>query len=411
MSKKGSIFFLGVVRSPQKTRVDILTLLLSLLLILNAFDILLSSLKTDDALQIISDYTSSIAQNCSIVVACICVLIALYEIVLMKLSGWYFLYLLVLLMCASLCLMNVGAPALNIFILLAVLISSPLANNKKMSVVLLSSLLIRLMLSFVLYGLGITSDAISTRVDTGTLRHTYGFVSPNTFAVAFLSLLIVYLYVRKNVITLLELLILAFCLIYINSLTDSRVSFCVGVVSLVLFAIYRYKRDLYKNRVIGFFMCLSPIILMAASLSLTFGYRMSGNTFFLKINDILSYRLYYINRVMDSSPLSALGHKLRLVTLTQASQTGEEWLGIDNAYMYLILQFGLIFSIAFYVFLTALSYSAWRNHEYGSLLLLFICSIVCFTENNVLSYVICPMFLALKGSFLFWRKPQIIPAL
>ena len=223
----------------------------------------------------------------------------------------------------------------------------------------------------------ISSSSAFDRMD-GTIRYSLGTQHPNFLSAHVLVIILemYYLYFSKK-FNFLFLVILSIAIIFEHVVPNTRT--CV-LILIMLFGYYIISNIKIKKIKIDMFkilkkpLCLLPIFLVLLSiiLSITVYYDID---ILDKINKVLSGRLYLYGYYFDEVHLSLFGKDI--VEL-------QKELPLDNAYMYLLLKFGIIqFSIITYFIYRTLK-KLIENKQYSLSITIIMLELYAFAETTPL---------------------------
>lgn len=262
------------------------------------------------------------------------------------------------------------------------------------------TILVSVLLIIGFYFLGICNDTIGFR-ENGSLRHSFGFSTPNTLAnfvlTLYLTRLLAYIQNWKKRDTIIWLIVL--CIVYFY--TRSRMSFIIEL--FVTLVVIIYKRKLLSKSMLQNVYSLPSIIFVintcVSLLAVNFIQNQAGllfNTF----NKLTSGRLYFMISFYRQYGLSLFGNKnIKFITADQvrASNNLLQWSGVDNSYIYISMLYGMMMLLAFFImFIFAGKYLKNMNFFMGTLYLLAI-TIIGLTENYMSS-------IAMNFMFFFFAK-------
>ncbi len=250
----------------------------------------------------------------------------------------------------------------------------------------------------VVFMLGIAQDNPLTRTQsTGVvLRRAFGFVSPNTLGIAILSAAIFYLMLKESRTTIFDLILLLFVSIVVDMYIDSRLFLLVSLLAIIIFFLYKYNAY-PKGRLFAFFLSIIPIIFLALSWFCVIPLRTINHDLWSQLDTLLAGRLQYAAYAVEQFGVSLFGTQMEYVSRRQNALTGEQWFGVDNSYMHLILDYGIITAVLFCIFISWLMYRCWQNRfrvfTIGSVVFLTM----ALTENTILAPATSALFLLAFG--------------
>lgn len=201
--------------------------------------------------------------------------------------------------------------------------------------------IVALITVLLLYISGVLQDTPEIRPDTLLIRHTYGFQHPNFLIFVFMIVIVEYLILKKFRINILELLVITGITIMVGKVTDGRAGQLV--IIFVTYSIYflknkflREKIKIFANQKVIYSLLITMPELLAILSYVIIVRSIPGSPQYLAISKMFSGRLdifqYYYNLT---------GLHLLPINVNQIYRNGAV-VGIDNAYMYLLINIGLL---------------------------------------------------------------------
>lgn len=251
-----------------------------------------------------------------------------------------------------------------------------------------------------LHYLGLTNDLIMYRED-GTVRSSMGFGHPNTFAVYLFAIFCEYIYLNRDKKRFLGISILAIVVFnMINYFSDSRGS-AYTIIMLYLFITVK-KIDfigLINKKFVKYFLTSIIFIFTAFSYFISINYN-PYNKMMYEINKIFTGRISSSYKFLNNYNINLLGNELYIVSTKQSLLTGENTIILDNAYIKLILQLGIITYLIFAIYYTLSIRKAYSKNNYILVILFFIFAIRGLF-GNVLFYLYGNVFLLYFSEVIF----------
>ena len=280
-----------------------------------------------------------------------------------------------------------------LFVTVLFIISSKNVNfNKFIKYDLLIKSIIVILVIF-LYEIGLTEVVIKARPD-GTIRKALGFGHPNILGAFLFSICldIVYIYYKSMKPIHYIILIVSF---FINLwISDSRAT-QIGIILLIIVSIQKNKNKKFLLK----FLPYIPILLCGISLLCSIFYTNKSETWFI-INKLTSSRIKCAYDFYNYYGINLFGHFFEFY-----GQWGEEYqlTVLDNAYMHILIQFGLINML---IILFALTKAIKRMiKDDNIILMLCFCIILIYglMELYVYQIVYIPMLLYI-GKILYCKE-------
>ncbi|HBC83891.1 MAG TPA: hypothetical protein DCZ30_00050 [Clostridiales bacterium] len=234
------------------------------------------------------------------------------------------------------------------------------------------------------YFFGITDNYIDIRLD-GTYRSSMGFAHPNTFGYIVMIISLLRLYIIKDNINFTNSIFLIPVIFIIDYFCNSR----SAIIILILFYIFLLAKGLtgfriFENKIVKFIIRNSFFIFLFLTVFMLFEYR-NGTGLGLKLNDILSKRLYWINYFINDTGISLFGKPLQITTVKQAALLNSNYSGVDNLYFFVMLNYGSIITVAIGFFFNRLFKKLYEEKNYIMIFILFMLNIYALMETNILN--------------------------
>lgn len=275
----------------------------------------------------------------------------------------------------------------SIFNISLFVINSKNINFKNLIKVDFITKIITFTIVLLLYKAGLTENIIYYTIDRG-IRYSFGFGHPNTFGVYILSMSadFIYLYRKKNkFIVYLILLLLVFIL---NIYCDSRSSM-LGIILLVVFSILL---DNNKIKIKKYFTYLYPVLALVSVVIAIIFKNGSPNAFFIKLDNLFSYRLSLMGAFFNRYPVTLFGNYF----VDYNTRNRIDWTYVlDNAYLTMLLRFGIISFLYCLVMIPILIKSAINRNDYKLVICLSVFCLFGLMENGLFVLFYNPFILAI----------------
>lgn len=224
---------------------------------------------------------------------------------------------------------------------------------------------------------GIIDNLVSYR--DGIIRYSMGFEHPNLLAINIMVLYLTYLYLynKKRIIGFSVFLI---TLIFINNITGNRS--CI-IVIVIAYLLSNFKFIFNNNYFINIFASL-PFIF--GSVSIIFGIIDSNKYYILSyINKLLNTRVYNCYKFIQRYGISIFGQKIDIIGTKMAKQLNVTPQILDNAYMYILISFGVIVFI-----ISIIGY------------IILIKKIIMMKEYDILIIIVSFLIIGLMETYFFY---------
>lgn len=246
--------------------------------------------------------------------------------------------------------------------------------------------------------LGLADNVISYRND-GTIRYSLGFNHPNTIGMCLFSICcgIMYLYYNKQKPIKYILPLLAY--IGCTYICDSRAS-QIGIIILIILSIIMPK--IQKNKITKFMFQNMHIILFILSIFITILYS-NGFEIAKTLDKVFNTRIYWMSRFYNYYGLNMFGH-----FFSDYGVRGYNVLGVlDNAYIHLIIHYGLFITIVIFVSLTIFLKKAYQEKNMNIFIYIIPVFIYGLMEKNIFEPIVNVMMIFLN-SLLYFKKEYIL---
>lgn len=167
--------------------------------------------------------------------------------------------------------------------------------------------IIFLILMFLLCKIGVATDNIAYFHET--IRHSIGFSNPNVFGMHMFILCLELLYIYRKKLSFFKMFNILLIMIVSNVYSGSRTSLYVFILSLILFALYRYKDDIFQNKFVKFIIIWSPLI-TSLIIYILYKFYINGSNFGIQVDKILSGRLLNTKFFSTNYPINIFGSNI-----------------------------------------------------------------------------------------------------
>lgn len=196
---------------------------------------------------------------------------------------------------------------------------------------------------------GVISNLATVRL--GVVRYSLGFLNPNTISNYLLAILLKYLYLRRNNIRILELIIINIPFFIIVNLTNSRTSIYLLLIFDLMLIISKYiitnKSLLIKWLFSANVLALFGSIVVSFVMAIFYNQQSSiWNT----LDTLLTNRVSSANTFWKTYGISLLGQQVELRNTFEAAQGNLSALILDNGILQLAIIYGLVIMVVVILF-------------------------------------------------------------
>lgn len=251
-----------------------------------------------------------------------------------------------------------------------------------------------------LYFLGLTEN-IKLYEDNGIIRYSLGFGHPNTLGFLAMILGLELLYICRNKNKNIALIFCFFIIVFIDKIPYSRTSSVILALSIFLVFI----NDFSKNKILKFkvskkIICSSFIILLFIALFLVYLYEKQGDLGNI-LNEMFSGRLEWAQKYLTYYQINLFGNYVYIPNeLTLLN--GQYYLCVDNAYIYILLSFGITTIFLFTILYNKLFKKLYNKEEYMLIIIILVLLTSGLMETNIFRYNFNPFLILF--STLFWNN-------
>ena len=233
----------------------------------------------------------------------------------------------------------------------------------------------------------------------GRNRHSLGYIYPSYIASIFFYMILAYMYIRKEKLHLLETIMIGVlnCIIFV--LTDSKTSFVLTFLAIVVFfALKYYKKELKNNLISKLLYSYSVFGIAIISIVTCIVYN-DENNFLVKINSFINNRLIMGHNALMEHGVSLFGEKIRWIGFGGLGYTTsalkEEYNFVDCSYVKVLLDYGIIFFVIMLSGYALVSYRAIKEKDrFLCNCILFMC-IYSIIEPRIIEFGFNPFVLSL----------------
>lgn len=250
--------------------------------------------------------------------------------------------------------------------------------------------LIAIAITIICSGVGVIESNDIIREETGVLRRSLGFSHPNALAQKIFQLCMMYIYLVADRISLIHIVMILIvnCLNYQLTNSNTMLSVTFIVIFFLLLYIFERKEILIISRMSNFTLrLLKYICYLAGGISIYFALN-PNNSFALKMdqgNTLLS-RVTQISIYFQTYKITLFGQQLYYHNSDTAIGKYVGLYTLDNAYIYLLLGFGIVvFVFLIGLFIKAL-YKSVKEREYIVLILIAAYMIYGVTETALIRF-------------------------
>lgn len=231
------------------------------------------------------------------------------------------------------------------------------------------------------------------------IRHSLGFKYSTYIPLFFLTLSTIYLFLRKEQIKLYECITIVAVAIMIYVITDTRLEPALAVILTAgLFLYNRISGETYKKMISGFAFVVVPVAVIISGFSIVL--YDSNNDIWRSINGFTSGRLSLSSKVLKEYGVSVFGNNIQWVGLSnvyEGENVRSEYNAVDNAYLRLLVQFGVVALMLFACSQANLIGLARVKADYRLQLIIALFVVFSILNPHTYELAFCPFLLLLGG--------------
>lgn len=230
---------------------------------------------------------------------------------------------------------------------------------------------------FVLSLFGAVENYLTWRGDTP--RYAFGAVYATDFAARLFYLELAHAFVKRKKYHIADFIVWACVALFVLLFCDARLDFILILAFACVMLLLRYVPKIFSHPATGTVMQVAVPILCLLAISLHFFYT-SSDALFLKLNELLSGRLYYGRYGIDQYGFSLFGQPVQMqgwgFSLTDWDET-RGYFFIDCGWLSMTLTFGVFAPVFFSAFLGEVS---GRYFAKGTAIIPVICLFLALTS-------------------------------
>lgn len=252
--------------------------------------------------------------------------------------------------------------------------------------------------------IGIIQDFI--RNEKNRQRHFLGFNWATYAPIICFFIVVSFFCLKKGSVRLFQLVLFMALATILYILTVTRLAYLMTVLFILFVPVYNYleKRKKYL-KLLTSFTVFAPFLCAAVAIAIHALYN-PGSPFFVKLNALLSHRLYFGYQGITNYGIKMIGQPIEWKGFDMTVWTFDDYNYIDCSYLHILLEYGVIFLLVFCILLTLGIRQAYKKNKY------YLCWALCFicilgiTETWLLNFTFNP-FLWCGVSFFQGIKRQI----
>lgn len=223
--------------------------------------------------------------------------------------------------------------------------------------------LISTIIIVICYYLNLTEVYYSYRED-GKLRSSMGFSHPNTFGGFIFSIVCDLIYLRKEKLNLLDVIIILLSSFVVSYFSDSRTSQISIILVLIGSLFLKFdKLKILETKIVKLFINNSFIIFSIISFLLAYFF-VKDNPLAVHLNESFSGRISYIAQFFDEYNVNLFGREIEIIGTHKSRIIGTKAWILDNSYAMILLRYGLTTFLMMTICLNQFFKYAYKHNKY-----------------------------------------------
>lgn len=250
--------------------------------------------------------------------------------------------------------------------------------NKDFSKIVKYDMIIKIFLLITIitfYIVGWTNGNYEVIMRDNTIRNSLGFFHPNTLAMFFMVITFEYLYLNKSKMSIFKFLVVLVLSVIATKITDSRTSlYCtIGLIIAIIFNV-KQRKKIFNKKFLNFIISNCFLIFLLLSFIISIMY-LNGITYANKLDILFNNRISYQAFFVKNYPITLFGNNV-IYDIT-----------LDNGYLKLLLNFGLIPAIIYaFIYLFNFKKGIQRDSVYMVILIFILIYSLCESSMLYVSY-------------------------
>ena len=277
----------------------------------------------------------------------------------------------------------------------------------------LTMLSVTVMLTGGLCAYGVIEDLMFKRQDI-PIRHALGFNYPSTMMSDLFFIVVLYCWVMKMELSLLDMLLIEVLNLILFKLTDSRFGFlmiAVMTAGVYIFGLVRKKtgkKEIFAGRVWGFLVDRFGILMTLVMAGMC---AISRTGLGQLLDRLLTKRIQYMTAGFRNYGVHLFGKNIQWVGFGGSDNTDsllESYNFVDNSYARILMNYGILIFILLLVILIVMSRAVRIQYQDGRIILVLCVLMYCFVEPRLTDIYVNPFLFAaapfIRGTFLEKRN-------
>lgn len=271
-------------------------------------------------------------------------------------------------------------------------------SEKKMAGFLTKVYVILISATFISALGGIIEDNVQIRTATGAVRHSFGFVSHNTFANNVAIACLLYYYFKSDSWKIKSSLIYILIAGFVYSQTSGRLALVI-IMTLSMIGIF-YNQLQHNSKLKKGIYFLTRWLYSFFALFNILGYQYLaknvGSTLYYALNTFFTTRIRWGVYYLNTYGISVFGQPIETISMKSVGMDVTKWMGLDNSYLMLGIKYGAIALILFGIGFYLLGKELQKRDDVSGAIVTIIIIFIGITENYLvaINYNFCMVMFA-----------------
>ena len=215
------------------------------------------------------------------------------------------------------------------------------------------------------------------------LRHSWGFIHPNTLGVRVFQIVITHFYLRRNKLNVFDYSLIIIMVFFLYKIPNCQTACLALLVFMILLIIKRFF-EMFENGITIFSKAVILLAILANLLSVLISIiGVEHNRILMELDRFMSSRFSLCHKVYLHYGITFLGQNLNLNRIVMKHKIIKYYL--DMAYMAMLLRYGVLVYFVFSALFIATMIVVYRNKQYMLIVILGTYAIYGIMENTFFS--------------------------
>lgn len=238
------------------------------------------------------------------------------------------------------------------------------------------------------------------------IHYGAGYTSYNQAPREYFYIVLCYLFLRDKKVTIKELVVIEILAWYYAAVTSSRTTFCITTLMVIWLLINRVSKDkMFENHFVQF------IIRYIFVLSGLFSYLIirlaeRNSVIYTVGNAVSTGRIQLSINALNNYPPTIFGQHIDWVTIGLNNSSWLEYNYVDNSYLKMLLDTGVVYSILILIIMTWICNYALKTNNHILAVILVSIAIRCIVQSELLN-VNLDIFILLIGAVFSYQNTAV----